>query len=526
VNGRPLTDCNEKDLIIIGAGINGLSAGLAYALHSDLKNKQVPIVEKNPISGGYVTTFTRKGYQFDTCQMISNVSDILDYFGISIDFHEFQRDFVRVFRVDSVTDKVKPFELFTGGQAFEERLISLFPAEADKLRKLFDYSLAMFHEIYGLKYAPGYFDIVKMLVTCPKVVRNHNKTFTEYLKMFGIDNPEIGLIFQVFSGMCGLPNDRIAALLTVGVMYSLREKAYRPKGSFVELPQKMERRYYELGGQLLLKTEVERILVEKGKVIGIHLKDGSIIRSRNVISTIDVKNTMEKLVGMDVLRAINPRYAKKIESVQMTKSMFTVNLGLDDASILTERGLPCGYGLLTMGNDAYQTLFKAFERNESTLSEDCFYIGYSCPPPSEREKPVLSILAGPLPVENWTNLRNTDRERYRLEKAKTADLLICIVEKHLVPDLRKHIVVRDISTPATFVRYSGSPTGSIYDMAAVPDNFGANRLPVRTPIKGLLVPKFAHGVFGAMNSGLQAVDILLDGKVMRGNSRYKKVAAK
>jgi hypothetical protein len=63
-------------------------------------------------------------------------------------------------------------------------------------------------------------------------------------------------------------------------------------------------------------------------------------------------------------------------------------------------------------------------------------------------------------------------------------------------------------------------------MAAVPDNFGANRLPVRTPIKGLLVPKFAHGVFGAMNSGLQAVDILLDGKVMRGNSRYKKVAAK
>jgi hypothetical protein len=45
---------------------------------------------------------------------------------------------------------------------------------------------------------------------------------------------------------------------------------------------------------------------------------------------------------------------------------------------------------------------------------------------------------------------------------------------------------------------------------------------VKTPVKGLLVPKFAHGVFGAMNSGLQAVDILLDGKVMQGNSRFKK----
>jgi hypothetical protein len=29
-----------------------------------------------------------------------------------------------------------------------------------------------------------------------------------------------------------------------------------------------------------------------------------------------------------------------------------------------------------------------------------------------------------------------------------------------------------------------------------------------------------------MNSGLQAVDILLDGKVMQGNSRFKQTAAK
>ena len=104
--------------------------------------------------------------------------------------------------------------------------------------------------------------------------------------------------------------------------------------------------------------------------------------------------------------------------------------------------------------------------------------------------------------------------------------MIGIVERYLIPDLKKHIVVRDISTPATFSRYSGSPTGSIYDMAAVPDNFGANRIPVKTPIKGLLLPKFAHGVFGAMNSGLQAIDILLGGKVMHGNSRFKKTTKK
>jgi phytoene dehydrogenase-like protein len=235
---------------------------------------------------------------------------------------------------------------------------------------------------------------------------------------------------------------------------------------------------------------------------------------------------MKDLIGMDTVRSVNPRYARKIESIKMTTSTFTVNLGIDNASILTDHGLPCGYGLLTINNDAYPKLYPAFEKNEFKVTEGCFYIGFSCPPPSERDKPVLSIQVAPLPVDDWVRLRNNDRENYLQQKEKTADLLIGIVEKYLVPGLRQHIVVKDISTPATFVRYSGSPTGSIYDMAAIPDNFGANRLPVVTPIKGLLVPKFAHGVFGAMNSGLQAIDILLDGEVMHGNSRFKQVAVK
>ena len=44
-----------------------------------------------------------------------------------------------------------------------------------------------------------------------------------------------------------------------------------------------------LGGQMLFKSEVEKIIVDEKGVRGIRLKDGSIIRSRNIISTIDIK---------------------------------------------------------------------------------------------------------------------------------------------------------------------------------------------------------------------------------------------
>jgi all-trans-retinol 13,14-reductase len=515
----------EKDLIIIGAGLNGLSAGLAYALNNDLHQKKVLIVEKNPVAGGYVASFSRKGFQFDTCQMASQVSDILDYFGIKIDFREYGQDFIRVFRVDPATQQTKTFELYSGKDTFEDQFIRLFPVDAEKLKKLFGCSRAMFREIYGLKYNPGFTDILKMLFTCPKVIRSRNKTFAEYLAAFKIHNPEIDLLFQVFSSMCGLPNSRIAALLTVGVMYSLREKAFRPVGPFIELPQKMEQRFRDLGGELLLNSAVKQIIIEKGVVQGVRLNDGSILHSPNVISTIDIKTTMEDLVGLDLMRSLKPAYARKLDSIKMTTSSFTVNLGLDDDRILAERGLHCGYALLTSGNEAFPRLFQAFEKNEFRLSADCFYIGISCPYPHDGARPVISLQAIPAPVGDWTNLRNTDRKRYLELKEKTADLITGIVEKYLITGLRQHIVVRDISTPATFARYSGSHTGSIYDMASVPDNFGAHRLPVVTPVRGLLVPKFAHGIFGSMNSGLQAVDILLHGKVMHGNSRFKKTAA-
>jgi all-trans-retinol 13,14-reductase len=511
----------QKDLIIIGAGLNGLSAGLAYALNNQNPKKKVLILEKSPISGGYVASFTRQGFQFDTTQMISNISNILDYFGVKMDFYSFDKDFIRVFKAEPSGNAVKTFELYSSAGDFEEQFYRLFPDLEPRLKKFFAYSEAMFAEIYGLKYAPGALDILKMLLTCPKVLGNINKTFSEYLKMFALNDPDIDLLFQVFSSMCGLPNERIAALLTVGVMYSLREKAYRPKGAFKELPRKLEQRFTELGGEISFKSEVDRILVERGQVKGVRLKDGEIIQSAKVISTLDVKTTIKDLVGWDNIHSLNPRYAKKLEEVEMTTSTFTVNLGLDDIGFLNHRKLHCGYALLTSGSEAFPRLFADFQSNRWGLTDQCFNIGLSCPPTTDQSKPVLTLQALPVPVENWQALRREDRPRYLQEKEKMGAILIAIVEKYLLPGLSKHIVVKDISTPATYIRYSGSPSGSIYDMASVPANFGNHRLPVITPIRGLLLPKFAHGAFGSMNSGLQAVDILLKGKVMQGNSRFK-----
>ena len=111
----------------------------------------------------------------------------------------------------------------------------------------------------------------------------------------------------------------------------------------------------------------------------------------------------------------------------------------------------------------------------------------------------------------------------RIEKntirRKWAEFFIKLVEKYLIPNLSKHIVIKDISTPVTYAQYSGSPTGAIYDMAPYPNNFGRTRLAMKTLIERLYQLRFVHGVFGSLLSGIQIYDLTFDGKINNSNAR-------
>ena len=80
----------------------------------------------------------------------------------------------------------------------------------------------------------------------------------------------------------------------------------------------------------------------------------------------------------------------------------------------------------------------------------------------------------------------------------------------------------NISSPATYANFIGSTLGCNFDMMPVPENFGKNRLKTRTPIRNLFLPKFSHGIWPSMQAGLQVVDMISGGKIMNGNSSYKK----
>lgn len=512
----------KKSVIVIGAGMTGLGSGLTWALNNDVKEKPVLLIEKEPKTGGFVTSYEREGYLFDTCQMIPNINDLLEYFGIDADLRKFQGYYMRIFVVDPDTEDINVIELPSGVETFKNNLMEKYPHKAEQIEKFLDYSRDMYHELFKLKLESNIVDILKMLFTCPKIVRNASKTFQEYFNKFDITEPDVIEIFKVFAEFSALPPGKVAAVVPISVMNSLLDGAFRPHNGFEDFSKKLEERYLELGGELLLNTKVNKILTDEGKVQGVELENGEKISSDIVITTVDPKLAMKEMVGLNKIRELDEKYAQKVEDVKMSCSSMNLSIGLDNEIDLDALGLDCGYNVITTGGDTFDRLFDEYEKGKIGFADDLFHIGVICPSLTTGGKPNISVRITPMALGDWAELREKDYQKYKERKEKWADFFIDKVEKYLIPNLRKHIKVLDISTPATYARYSGSPTGSIYDMSPYPDNFGRTRLKMRTPIEGLYQPKFIHSVFACLLAGMQVNDMILDGKVMNGYARYKK----
>ncbi len=511
----------EYALIIIGGGICGLSAAITWARNNDINKRSVLLLEKEPKTGGFVTSYERMGYLFDTCQMIPNMSDVFQYLGIEVELRAFKGYYMRIFLVDPKTgDLKKILNIPSGFETFKNWIIETYPHEESQVERLLNHSRAMYEELFRLKIAPKFIDILKIITTCPKLFRNSSKTFAEYYKQFGIQENEIREIFGVFAAFSALPEGRVSAVVPTSAMNSLLDGAYRPKEGFIGFSEAFENRARSLGVEIIKNCSVSKIIQEKGQVKGVKLLSGEEILAENVITTIDPKVAMEELVGIDIIVQMDKKYAEKVKKVRMSTSSINISLGLGETIDLEALGLDCGYNVVTTGGDTFNRLFDEYEMGRMGFSKSCFHIGVICPSLTTGGKPSITIRVVPVPAARWIELREKDRPKYKAEKERWGEFFIRLAEQYVIPDLRKHIVVKDISTPATYARFSGSPTGSIYDMAPYPDNFGRTRLKLRTPIKGLYQPKFVHGVFGAALGGMQAVDMILEGRVMGGYARY------
>ena len=267
------------------------------------------------------------------------------------------------------------------------------------------------------------------------------------------------------------------------LMSYLEDGAYYCRGTWQNLALALAEAIRRGDGEVLLSTQVRRILVDRRGVAGVLLQNGQTIRASTVISNADASETFEELVGAPHLPA---RFLRKLRGMKPSLSAFVLFLATD----LDLKALGARHQMIRYNTWDHEAAYR------STLTGVPAGIGVDSPtlidptlaPPGHH----LVIATSLIPYDVGAS--------WREEKAKYSERMMDELEA-MFPGLRAHTKMVEGASPRTMERYTLNLSGAIYGWEASPDQVGPGRLSHRTLIEGL----FLSGHWTQPGGGIYAV---------------------
>lgn len=474
----------DSDVIIIGAGIAGLTCGCLLAQ----KGLRVLIIEKNQKIGGCCTSFQKEGFSFDLsvqslgeCQEEGRIWRLLKKLDLL--------DQICFIPLEPAREYHFPGQRIIQSSHLEthiETLSALFPKEKKEIVRIYDILRKIFDEYSQLPASLDWFNPSSLASRYPLLFHYKEKTFGQLLDEH-ILNPFLKTILSIRSSYALLPPEEISVVGMAGIEMSYFNHGVScVRGAVEDLPLKMGHAFEKMGGKILLKEEVERILIENKRTLGVRGTGGGEYRGRVVVSNIDARTTFSKLVEENHFPS---GYRSKLKRMQPSYSYFILYLGIEgeveelsvsNNEIFSDRELSKEYQFLV---------------DDRILEGAPFYLLVPSkvnPSHAPRGKSTLCLsLKAPYEFQEGWNQRGVGRlSQYLIERAS-----------RLVPDLEKRILVKIETTPMTIERWTGNQRGAAYGWAQIPVQSGIHRLPRTTPIPNL----FLTGHWTSPGGGIAAV---------------------
>ncbi len=492
---------DKYDVVVIGAGIGGLTCGAFLAK----EGLSVLLAEQHSKPGGCCTSFKRKGFTFDTgiedlagAERGGMLNNILEELGL--------KDEIEFIELTSPTKIIgSDYDvLSTPLEGLAKELKRMFPGEGMTIDTFVQDCKAVISEMMALaEPAPDLLGfggkmglMVKFLLKSPKLRRYGGKSYSQAL-VESFKEPKLRAIL-------GSRVDCDTGWAATTPMMIVGFPAFQyPKGGAQALADVLARGVTKHGGDLALKTLVKKIVVEDGKATGVELGDGTMVRSRYVVSNADGRQTFLKLIGEQYL---SPKLAKELRETRLTCSVFLVSLGVD-------------IDLKAMGFDGTTIVYNRCDSIDDIWGGDTDKCSiwikmHSLRDPSQAPEGMATVQIMTLfpydYMSYWKRKKDGTRgKEYTELKEALADKLIASAEA-IIPQLSKHIVCKDIATPLTFERYTLNSEGASHGWFPLP---GAKMRSQKTPFKNLY--QAGHwtfpgaGIFAVVLSGRNAAKLVL-----------------
>jgi all-trans-retinol 13,14-reductase len=477
-------DKDEYDAIVIGAGLGGLSCAAGFAR----QGFRPLVLEQHTKAGGYATTFQRPGgFVFDVSLHSTSVGERDGLANLIPGFPEIKDvEFVlhpSLFRVVFPDYDIRVPQ--KNIQAYIDKLCGYFPKERDGIVGLFDDMRGISDDIGRISQAQGKTNMATFPKDFPYLMKSLNKTWGNLVDT-RLKDPKAKAVVSWLWGYFGLPPSKLAcyyyALPTYGY---LTGGGYYPRGRSQAISNALVKFIEDRGGRVVLKTRVESILTKDHAAVGVRTRDGKVFSGRVVVSNANAYDTFHRMMPdeAEFLKEDLARMDKYKVSFSITQVFLGLNKdivgrsGLTDSEISIETGYDPEQAFRNMSLGDVETC------GFGLMLYDNVVRGYS-----PQGKNTLTITVGQS-YDYWQKYEadylRGNKDAYRRDKERMADVLVRRAEKAFLPGLSKAVEVREVGTPLTNLRYTSNYRGAVYGWDQTLDNSGPNRMPHKTRVKNL-----------------------------------------
>ena len=426
----------DKSIIIIGAGLGGLAAGI----FGQLNGYKTEVFEMHNIPGGQCTAWKRRGYTFDACiHHLFGCTPATPLHTIWKETGAMPRELVPLRECVSVLSADgKLLRDYYDLERLESHLNEMAPADHTMIR---DYisgiKAAMKSDAMGAIMAGSKTDLIKAIPGFVRSMRWLKPTMGQYGLRFRDPFLRRAVPLLVYA------NPEVPLLIHMARhAYGNSGALQWPVGGARDFAASIADRYVGLGGTIHYRSRVTGIVTRHSKACGIRLEDGSEHSADVVISNADGRKTiLEMLEG----RFIDDRVRSWCPAAQ-DEMPFAVQIFLG-----VNRDLSAEPSSMVIILDPPVELagHLCHEFELQTYGFD--------PTMAPTGKGVIKVELTST-YSHWKALA-TDRESYVAAKQEVADRVIDLLERRYFTGLRQQVEVIDVSTLVTWERFTGGTMG-------------------------------------------------------------------
>ena len=449
---------DSYDVVVIGSGLAGLTAANVLAR----TGRSVLLLEQHYKLGGMETWFKRPGGHIfdislhgfpigmikscrrywnreiaDSIVQLKNIRFDNPMFSLTTSFN--REDFTKLLVEQFEVPRENVVDFFDAARG-----MNFYDDQSTTTRQLFD------------RFFPGREDVIRLLME-PITYANGST----------LEDPAItyGIVFSNF--------------MSKGV--------FTFEGGTDKLIEQMHDEMIKSGVDIRIRCDVEKILVEKGKITGVQV-NGKTIRTSSVVSNANLKSTIFNLIGEE---KFDKGFVDEAREVRLNNSSTQVYMALKEGEQVEE----------STGDLLFSSTAPLF-RTDLLLSRDITSRTYSFYYPRTRPEGRPRCLIVSSTNANYQDWAKLSDDEYEASKQDLAETTLDDVERY-VPNIRERVDHVEVATPKTFQHYTkhlqGSSFGTKFEGLAV-----SRALPEQ--VQGLFhagsVGIIMSGWLGAINYGV------------------------